>query len=413
LQQSDLLVARILREIHELSQIGGHADGSVTRLAYTQADTEARMWLVNRMEEAGLRTEVDAVGNVFGWPPNSSTDPPILLGSHVDTVPGGGMYDGTLGVVSALEIVRSLADRENRVPPVGVVSFACEEGSRFGMSSIGSRAVTGQLVPGDLERLKDRDGITLRQALQSAGLSPKEVHKLQRAPGWFRAYLEGHIDQGPELEETGCPVGVVKAIAGVSRYLLTFHGAQAHAGAARMGQRRDAMAAAAEAILIIEHEATSAAEDVVATVGVAEIVPGIINVLPAEVRLGLEVRALPTAGAVNFDSRVRERIQDRTAHRQITVQWDTLSAGEPARISDVVRKTLLVACTESGVPAREIVSWPNHDALFLATHGPSGMILVRNRGKVSHHRDESVRPEDLQILLEVLQRAVHHLMTPS
>ncbi len=279
-------VRRLVGAIEELRDIGRDTNGGTTRLAYTKADIDGRAWLAERMANAGLRVEIDVIGNLFGWLPGKNRVPPVLLGSHIDTVVGGGAYDGTLGVIAALETVRALiADGWSPQGPVGVVSFACEEGSRFGMSSIGSRSLTGCLSEHDLSRLRDREGITLYDAIRAAGLSPDRVMTLRREPGWFRAYLEAHIDQGKELAEVGYPLGIVRAIAGISRYAVTFSGEHAHSGAAPMGRRRDAMAAAAEAVLLAEAAALERQGEVVATVGAVEVMPGIINVLPATVRI--------------------------------------------------------------------------------------------------------------------------------
>jgi len=397
-------VRRVLRSIEELGEIGRDERGGTTRLAYTPPDVAARRWLAARMEAAGLQVETDAIGNVFGWLGRRAEKAPVLLGSHIDTVPGGGAYDGALGVIVAFETIRSLAS-EGWSPyrPVGVVSFACEEGSRFGMSSVGSRALIGQLTQDDLSRLHDRDGISLFDALAAAGLSPEGVTGLRRQPGWFRAYLEAHIDQGPDLDEIGCAVGIVRAIAGMFRYRLTFIGQEAHSGAAPMGRRRDAIAAAAEAILITETSALERREEVVATVGALEVVPGIINVIPGLVRIGLETRALSLDSAKRLEAALRERIDDHAAARQVAVEWEVLSQSSPTEMSSEVRGILCAACQATDAPAYEMVSWPGHDALHMAQHGPAGMLLVRNPAQISHHPAESVREGDLGVLLAVLR----------
>lgn len=401
---------RVLHEIEELSKIGRCADGSITRLAYSKEDVDARGWLVDRMERAGLQVEVDAVGNVFGWLlGNGTTAEPILIGSHIDSVPYGGTLDGTLGVLCGLEIARAVIEQGKLRTTLGILSFACEEGSRFGLSSVGSRALSSGLTPDDLHRIRDRQGTTLWQALESAGLNPAGVQGVRRNTNWFRAYLEVHIDQGSELDEAGVPVAIVTGIAGVSRYNITFAGHQAHAGAARMNRRRDALAAAAEAILIIEEEARTAAEHVVATVGVVEVIPGTMNVVPGLVRLGLEVRALSAQGAAAFDRGVRGRLEDRMRQREITLEWETLAAGEPVPLSESIRATLVSVCLGIGVSPRKIVSWPNHDALHMAAVGPAGMLLIRNQGRRSHHRDEAIRADDLEVLLRILWEAVFRL----
>jgi hydantoinase/carbamoylase family amidase len=286
------------------------------------------------------------------------------------------------------------------------VSFACEEGSRFGMSSIGSRAITGGLANNDLLRLKDRDGISLREALEAAGLSPESVQSLKREPGWFGAYLEAHIDQGPDLEDFGQPIGVVRVIAGVSRHRITFLGKQAHSGAARMGRRSDAMAAAAGAILIAEEEANARSDEVVATVGTIEALPGIVNVLPNQVWLGLEVRTLSSAIEDAFLRKLCTRITEQARARDVVVKWELVSKSGSVMLPQIMREALALACADAGAPVHEVASWALHDAAHMAQHGPVGMLLVRNQGKVSHQPGELVRVDDLALLGNVLHAAL-------
>jgi len=236
---------RLERSIDELGRIGGTPRGGLNRLALTEEDRRARDWMVARMREAGLRVSVDRMGNIFGERPGAEPLPPVLVGSHLDSVPTGGRYDGQLGVLCGLEVVRALNDAGLRTRrPVTLVIFTNEEGARFQPAMIASGVLAGRIALEDAYNARDRDGVRLVDALERIGyLGPEPC-----APRPFRAYLELHIEQGPILEEEGLSVGVVEGIVAISWSRLTIHGVQDHAGPTPMRTRRDALVAAAEVV---------------------------------------------------------------------------------------------------------------------------------------------------------------------
>jgi allantoate deiminase len=344
-----------------------------------------RQW----MEEAGMQVRVDAAGNLRGL--YAGGEPRLLLGSHVDTVPNAGAFDGVLGVVVAIALVDAAGGR--KLPfSIEVVAFSEEEGVRFGAPFIGSRALAGTL---DAELLSRRDaaGISVEEAIRQFGLDPAELPEARLDERTF-AYIEFHIEQGPVLESLGLPLGVVTSIVGQSRFRIRFTGQANHAGTTPMHLRRDALAAAAHWISVVERHAR-ATPGLVATVGSIEAQPGAANIIPGEVRASLDVRHAEDAVRGRSAARLLDAACRLGARRNVAVEWEPRlnqpsTACDPGLVAAMAR-----AVATAGFPVHEISSGAGHDAMILAARVPVAMLFLRSPGGISHDPDESVNEADI------------------
>jgi allantoate deiminase len=351
-----------------------------------------RMW----MEAAGMRVWIDAAGNVRGVY-EGAPDPArrLLLGSHVDTVPDAGAFDGVLGVVLAIDLVESLGGR--RLPfAIEVAAFSEEEGVRFGVPFIGSRALTGTVDAALLER-RDAAGISVEEAIHGFGLDPVNLPEAKLDDAVF-AFVEFHIEQGPVLESLGLPLGVVTSIAGQSRLTGTFRGQARHAGTTPMHLRCDALAGAARWISVVERHARFT-PGLVATVGVAEVLPGAENVIPGEVRVSLDVRhqedGVKQGSVVNL-VKAAEKI---AAWRGLTTEWQHHLNAPATPCDPTMVAALSRAVKTAGFSVYELPSGAGHDAMILAERVPVVMLFVRSPGGISHHPDETVNAADVEAAL--------------
>jgi hydantoinase/carbamoylase family amidase len=334
----------------------------------------------------------------------------VLTGSHVDTTLNAGAYDGVLGVLGAIEAVSSLRER-GFVPrrTVEVIAWAGEE-PRFGTGCVGSRCAAGELTRADLDRLADRDGVSMASALRLAGFDPDRIGDAAIDPATVHALVELHIEQAIVLE-TGCePIGVVEAIAAPHDFRLIFEGAATHAGATPMALRRDALVGAAEAIVAIERIACgSASGTTVGTVGVVRVLPGAINVVPGVVSLDVDVR--------DSDEAAREAVVDeivRAAEKicvacGLTIAVEEIVFDTPVSSDPAVIEATVAACEALGLRYRRMTSGAYHDAMIMGRHVPIGMIFVPSRGGVSHHPDEYTSPQELDQGVAVLAGTLERL----
>src|SRR4051794_500267 len=364
------------------------AAGGITREVFTPTYRAGLDFVEGLMRDAGLHTRLDAFGNLFGrWTGSDPGAPSVLTGSHVDTTLNAGRYDGVVGVLGAIAAIRSL--REQRLTPqrsLEVVAFAGEE-PRFGTGCIGSRAVMGRLDRGDLDRLTDRTGTTLADALRQAGLDPDRLADARLGP--VHAFVELHNEQGAVLETHGEPIGVVEAIAAPHDFRLTLRGAATHSGATPMHLRRDALAGAAEAMLELERLAReSASGTTVGTVGIIRARPGAINVVPGEVELDVDVRDSDLAARERTIDAFLAAAREIAGRRELGVELTAIVEGTPAPCAPGVIEAAVAACEELGLPYRRMTSGAYHDAMVLAAGVPIGMIFVPSSGGVNHPPDE-------------------------
>ncbi len=390
------LAAEVIARCRKLASLSEDAGG--TRRTFLSAPMrDCHREIAGWLEALGAQVHVDAVGNLRGFYPGVSPGVPrILVGSHLDTVPNAGAFDGILGVVLAVGLVKSL---EGMKLPFGieVVGFSEEEGVRFGVPFIGSRALVGR-VDEELLGRKDEQGVSVRKAIQDFGLNPNEISKA--APGDdVLGYIEFHIEQGPVLEHLGQPLGVVEAIVGQNRLEFTFSGQANHAGTTPMNLRHDALAAAAEWILTVESLAQSTG-GIVATVGFVEARPGATNVIAGEARATLDIRhASDRARTEALDELIR-RAESIAARRGVTVKWRTLLAQHAVAMDPFLTEQIEHAIQKAGCEPHRMASGAGHDAMILAEKIPAAMIFLRTPGGISHDPSESVHLDDVARALD-------------
>lgn len=376
--------------------------GRLTRLAYGPAWLRATGLVRGWMGEAGLATRLDAVGNLVGRLEGvPAGGPAVLLGSHLDTVIDAGRYDGVLGVLlglAAVEVVRAAG----QIPPFAleVVAFADEEGVRFPSALTGARAMAGTLDPAVLEG-RDRDGVSLAEALRGCGLDPAGITACARRREEVLACLEAHIEQGPVLDREGLPLGLVTAIAGAARLRVEVRGEAGHAGTVPMALRRDALCAAAEAILGIERLARGS-EGLVATVGRIEAAPGAVNTIPGRVVFTVDLRSAADEARARAEASLRALVAETARRRGVEARVETTHAAPAVACDARLVGTLGRACARHGIPERRLVSGAGHDAMAMAALAPTAMLFLRCRDGISHDPAEATRPEDVAAALAVL-----------
>ena len=356
------------------------------------------------MKARGMNVSVDAVGNLRGfYSAAASGAPRLLIGSHLDTVPNAGAFDGILGVVLAVGLVELLEGM--RLPfGIEVVGFSEEEGVRFGVPFIGSRALVDR-VDEELLGRKDEHGISVRKAIQDFGLNPSEISKAALNDDVL-GYIEFHIEQGPVLESLGWPLGVVEAIVGQNRLEFTFSGQSNHAGTTPMKLRHDALAAAAEWIVAVETLARRTA-GIVATVGFVEAKPGAMNVIAGEARATLDIRHASDGARTEALDELIRLAESIAARRGVTVKWRTLLAQHAVAMDPFLTEQIDHAVQKAGCEPHRMASGAGHDAMVLAEKIPAAMIFLRTPGGISHDPAESVHLDDVAKALE----CGHHLLT--
>jgi N-carbamoyl-L-amino-acid hydrolase len=384
---------RLEHSIEELGRIGATPRGGLTRVALTDEDKRGRDWLVARMKDAGLRVTVDQMGNIFGERAGQPGLSPVLMGSHADSVPTGGKYDGQLGVLCGLEVIRALNGAKVRTRhPVTLVIFTNEEGARFQPAMIASGVMAGKIALEDAYNARDKDGIRLIDELERIGyLGPEPC-----LPRPFRAYLELHIEQGPFLEEEGLAVGVVEGIVAIGWSRLTIHGVQDHAGPTPMRIRHDALVAAAEVVGRVRGIARELGGDTVTTVGNLTVQPNIVNAIPGRVQLSIDVRdpkdATLDRAREMLDRAVREACEREGVTYELEHYWRVPYTPFDKDVVAAVER----AAKGTGARYRRILSGAGHDAQYMAAIGAAGMIFVPSHDGRSHCEEEFTPMDDIE-----------------
>jgi beta-ureidopropionase / N-carbamoyl-L-amino-acid hydrolase len=401
-------LSRFRQDWTALSGFTDPAQPGWTRRAFSGPYRQARAWLQERMEEAGLRAGLDAAANLVGRSPGRQAGlRPVIIGSHTDTVAGGGRFDGVVGVLAGIEVARALRDAGLLLRhPLEVIDFLAEEPNDFGLSMVGSRAIAGTLDDAALAR-QDRDGQSLAEAIAAAGGRPAEIRGACRDAGSVAVYLELHIEQGPALERAGRPVGVVTAITGVTRYRVRLQGRADHAGGTPVASRLDALAGAAEVVLAMEQLWLDGAG--VGTVGRLDVSPNAINVVPASATMWTDMRSVDSQVLDSRPAAFAAQVRQIAARRGLGAEVDLLSREPPVRTDPEVTAALAEVVSQLGLPCLQLPSYAGHDANQMAKIAPAGMLFVPSRAGRSHCPEEWTEPADIAAGLRALIAAVLRL----
>jgi beta-ureidopropionase / N-carbamoyl-L-amino-acid hydrolase len=400
---------RLLRDIAELGAIGRTPEGGVSRPSWSEADLEARRWLMARIESAGLTGRVDTAGNIFArWEPGS---PVVLVGSHLDTVPNGGTLDGALGVLAGLECLRRIKEEGVRLQhPLELVAFTDEEGAFGGF--FGSYAFTGALTPEVVSRSRDVRGRSITEAMARVGLDAAQALTARRDPAETRAYLELHIEQGPILEQRHVPIGIVETIVGILRFGVTFRGRADHAGTTPLADRKDALMGAADLIRrsreLIFADGTAASR---VTVGVLQVKPGVPNIVPAEAYLTLELREVSREKLAKLAAKSRDLIHHIATDWGLSSSIENILDIDPVPLSADLQQAIQQAANELGHPTLRLPAMAGHDAQVVGTAAPAAMIFVPSREGRSHSPAEYTSEDDIECGANTLLSTLVRLCT--
>jgi N-carbamoyl-L-amino-acid hydrolase len=402
---------RLQSLLADLSRFGGNPEGGVSRLGFSVEDQAARGWLLERMREAGLEVWVDPAANIHGRRPGrDASAPTILFGSHIDSVPRGGNFDGDVGSMGALEVMLTLRDeRAATRHPLEMVVWSNEEGVHYGKGLFGSRAATRGPDAGELEE-KDEQGVPLAEWLRRYGQDPARIAEARIDLRTLAAYLELHIEQGGVLDGRGLQIGVVEGIVGIDRFHVTIEGFANHAGTTPMDQRRDALVAAAGLVRAVREEVMARPGRQVGNVGWMQVVPGAPNVVPGLVRMPIELRDLRRPTIDDMATRIRARAQAIARDTGVTIAIERYSTDEPALTDPALQGVIEEAARQAGFSTLRLPSGAGHDAQSLGRAGvPIGMIFVPSKDGISHSPRESTAWEDCARGAEVLYRVVRAL----
>ena len=395
---------RLWASLMELAKLGATVKGGVCRLALTDLDRQARDIFVRWCEDAGCTVSVDAVGNIFARRPGLNPDlPPVMTGSHIDTQPTGGKFDGCFGVLAGVEVLRTLNDLNIQTQaPIEVVVWTNEEGSRFAPCMMGSGVFAEKFTLEETLAKTDAQGITVGEALNAIGYAGSR--KVSGHP--VGAYFEAHIEQGPILEDERKTIGVVLGALGQKWFDLNLRGVEAHAGPTPMHLRKDALVGAAAVVAAVNKAALGHQPHACGTVGCLQAYPGSRNVIPGEVRMTLDFRHLQPERLDSMISEVREVIEATCAKHGLSFELTPTADFPPLYFNPDCVNAVRNAASELGLSHMDIVSGAGHDAIFLAELGPAGMIFVPCEGGISHNEIENADPKDLAAGCAVLLKAM-------
>jgi N-carbamoyl-L-amino-acid hydrolase len=393
---------RINRHLAELSAFGKNPYGGVSRVAYSDFDKQGREWAMGVMREAGLGVTLDAAGNIFGRRAGSNPSlKPIVFGSHIDSVPSGGNYDGDVGSLSAIEVARTLGV-SNLVTkhPLEVVIFQNEEGG-----TVGSRALLGEVSAADLA-LTTHSGKSIGDGITFIGGDPAKLATVTRAPGDVAAYVELHIEQGGTLDREKLDIGVVEGIVGIGQWEVTAEGFANHAGTTAMSDRRDSLLATGRYIDMVNRVITGTPGRQVGTVGRVQAFPGAPNVIPGKVVFTLEIRDLDQAKVEALAAKVRAEGESIGRATGCTFSYSSLHHSRPAVCDERLKQVIETSARGLGLTTKHLPSGAGHDAQHMARLGPTGMIFVPSVGGISHAPTEFTRPQDVVNGANVLLQAI-------
>jgi hydantoinase/carbamoylase family amidase len=394
-----------------LNKINQYNSGEIgiTRVAYTNEEQACLHALMRMCKDAKMEVRLDSAGNLIARKEGRNPDlPPVVMGSHIDSVYQGGKYDGTVGVTAALEIINRFNEKGIETEhPIEVISFACEESSRFGVSTVGSKAMAGRINKEKFRQLQDKDGITMEEAFALCALDFNSIDTAFRENEQFKAFFEMHIEQGPVLENEKKKIGIVTGIAAPARFIVKIYGIASHSGTTPMEMRKDAFLGAAEIALELEKAAIAEQEyGTVATVGVVNVQPGAMNIVPGEVELKIDIRSSSIGSRKRVLNRLTEIISSVEQQRQLAIHTKEISMEEPVLLSEELIMELKQICEQKQLPYKLMQSGAGHDAMNMTVFGSVGLIFIPSKDGLSHHPNEHTDLADILTGIDLLEAAV-------
>lgn len=402
--------ARLRQHLEELSVFGRPAGGTfadgVSRVAYSDADVAGRAYVMKLMEGAGLKPRIDAAGNIFSRREGTdNTLPPVLFGSHTDSVPNGGNFDGDVGTLASIEVIQTLNEAHVMTKrPLEIVDWQNEEGYAFNNGLAGSRAAAGHLDPGELEAVWN--GMTKRDAIRRIGGNPERIAEARRAKGAFACYIELHIEQGGNLERAGIPIGVVEGIVAIDRYDVEITGFANHAGTTPMPERKDALVAASRMVIAVDEIVRRDPGKQVGTVGQLNVAPNVPNIVPGSVKLVVELRDLSSKKIAALAQEIQARARTIASQTGTQIEMRPASHHDAALAAPEVQKSIEGASAKLGWKTMRLPSGAGHDAQMMSLIAPMGMIFVPSVAGISHSPKELTRWEDCARGADVLLHTV-------
>jgi N-carbamoyl-L-amino-acid hydrolase len=402
---------RLVADLETLASFSDDTPPGISRLVFAGADQKSRVWLKEQCSDAGLTVREDAVGDMFArWVGARPQLAAIGTGSHIDAIPHSGKFDGTVGVLGGLEAIRAL--QQSGFQPqrsIELLLFTSEEPTRFGLGCLGSRMLSGDLSSDADTRLKDSEGSTLAHLRAAAGFHGS-LDQVRLPDGYYAAFVELHIEQGPLLEKEGLPIGIVTSIAAPAALRILIEGEGGHAGGVLMPDRKDAFCAAAEIVLAVEERARATGSiDTCGTVGKCQIYPGAVNSIPSRVEMDVDIRDTDEQRRNRVLHEIEQACAQVAARRNLQVRVTPINADAPATCSPRVIDALVEAAEENGLPFKKMVSRAYHDSLFMARIAPVGMVFIPCRGGVSHRPDEYSAPQQIEAGAKVLASTLARL----
>ncbi|PRO67283.1 Zn-dependent hydrolase [Alkalicoccus urumqiensis] len=401
-------IRRLEERLKKINSIGRREEPGLFRLAYSKEESEAAALFRTWCEEEGMTCREDAAGNLICRRAGEEEGPAAAVGSHLDTVYAGGGYDGTLGVLAGLEVISRL-NETNTVTryPVEVIVFRAEESSRFGMATIGSKLMSGNVAEKTLAGLMDRDGTSFFDAVKEAGYDPEDLCRAFRAEDDIRAFFELHIEQGMILKSTESAVGIVDGIAAPYRMRVEVEGKASHSGTTPMSMRQDALTAASELILHLEKAAIDErAFRTVATVGRIEAYPGGMNIVPGRCQFDVDIRSTDRFSRKRIADSFQDLAKSLEAEREVQIRPEVISEEDPVHLDTELRSRLLHSAESLGIESEVMMSGAGHDVMNMALRWPGALIFVPSEEGLSHHPDEYTKMEDILPGVDVLEESI-------
>ncbi|MCM3090697.1 MULTISPECIES: M20 family metallo-hydrolase [unclassified Cytobacillus] len=377
------------------------------RLGYTEEEWMSIDVFVSLAEDMGLKVRRDEAGNAIARWETEDSSPAVAVGSHVDTVKGGGGYDGVAGVLCGLAAVKSLRDEGFQpADPIEVICFASEESARFGVSTIGSKAMSGLLNKKEVEDVSDENGITIRQAIEYIGLSWNVIDAAERTESDLKSFIELHIEQGTRVEDAGADFGAVTAVACPIRLKVIINGQMGHTGTTPMGKRKDAFVAAAPLVSFISEKALALSDSssvpIVATASTFELKPNSMNVIPGTVELGIDIRSVDDSLKKEMEKLIREKCDQLSESFGVKIEVKTLVHNPSIQLDEAVMRRLQHSGESLGYKALVLESGAGHDVMNMAAKWPSGLLFIPCKNGLSHHPEEFAAIEDLEMGTKIL-----------